>query len=100
MALSDYVQIILSILTIVGAMYAVRYEVRSRVDNLNQQVIELQDRKIRLLGDELAAVRAKAAVDLAERDKRITELEGTVQTLLRERDERRRSNRRIEENLK
>jgi hypothetical protein len=60
---------------------AVRYEVRSRVDSLNQQVIGLQDRKIKLLTDELEAVKAKAEADLAERDKRIAELEGAVKVL-------------------
>jgi hypothetical protein len=83
--MTDYLQIFISIMasagTIVGAMAAVRYEVRSRVDSLNQQVIGLQDRKIKLLTDELQAVKVKAEADLAERDKRIAELEGAVKIL-------------------
>jgi len=83
--MTDYLQIFISVLgsaaTIAGAVAAVRYEVRSRVDSLIQQVIGLQDRKIKLLTDELQAVKAKAEADLAERDKRIAELEGAVKVL-------------------
>jgi len=83
--MTDYLQIFISVIgsagAIAGSVAAVRYEVRSRVDSLNQQVIGLQDRKIKLLTDELQAVKAKAEADLAERDKRIAELEGAVKIL-------------------
>ncbi len=72
--MSDPLQIFVSLCgsigTIAGAVYAVRYEVRKRVDDLNQQVISLQDRKIKLLEEALSAAQ-----------KRISELEGAVAVL-------------------
>jgi hypothetical protein len=77
MTLSELVQVVLSFCTVVGAVYAVRIEVRSRVEGLNQQVIALQDRKIKLLEEEVG----KAS-------KRIFELEATVKVLTERRTPR------------
>jgi len=75
----DLVQVIVSLLTaavtVVGSVYAVRYEVRSRVDALNKQVVELQDRKIRLLDEQLATER-EVRLKL---ESRVAELAATVQ---------------------
>jgi uncharacterized coiled-coil DUF342 family protein len=75
--LQIFVSICGSIGTIAGAVYAVRYEVRKRVDDLNQQVIQLQDRKIKLLEDALVSAQ-----------KRIGELEGAVAVLTERRKRR------------
>jgi hypothetical protein len=72
-----YIQIALGMITIVGAVYAVRMEAKSRLDSLNQSVIGLQDRKIKLLTDQLGAA-----------NKRITELEATVKVLTERRASR------------
>jgi hypothetical protein len=56
-SVSDVAQVALSVLTVVGSMFAVRYEMRSRVDSLNKEVVALQDRKIALLTEQLSAER-------------------------------------------
>jgi hypothetical protein len=87
MNISDMVQVVLSVLTVVGAMAAVRYEVRSRVDGLNKEVVALQDRKIALLTAELGAERAmreKQGVEIAELKATVEEQARTIARLERE----------------
>ena len=69
------IQLVLGLLTVAGTMYSVRYEVRSRVDALNREVIALQDRKIKLLEQDLAGAREQ----LARNEGEIAELRRTVE---------------------
>ena len=95
--MSDIVQVVLSVLTVVGAMAAVRYEMRSRVDGLNKEVIALQDRKIALLTAELGAERAmreKQGVEIAEMKATVEEQARTIARLEREKRETSGSHRR------
>ena len=69
------IQLALGLLTVVGTVYSVRYEVRSRVDALNREVIALQDRKIKLLEQDLAGAREQ----LQRNDVEIADLRRTVE---------------------
>ncbi len=69
------IQLVLGLLTVAGTMYSVRYEVRSRVDALNREVIALQDRKIKLLEQDLAGAREQ----LARNEGEISELRRVVE---------------------
>ena len=69
------IQLVLGLLTVAGTVFSVRYEVRSRVDALNREVIALQDRKIKLLEQDLAGAREQ----LQRNDVEIADLRRTVE---------------------